>query len=128
LKGTEAMQIQDWGQLLAIMDNVIRGLRDLTIDSYNSIRVAMFIAETRQSDGKWRPYMQGQIGTSLPYWVDVCGYLYVDMEQDTEGQYTVPVRKLLVSPHPLYEAGERVQGLIGPVVSHPDVHYMLEAV
>lgn len=128
LKGTEAMQIQDWGQLLTVMDGVIRGLRDLTIDPYNSIRVAMFIAETRQSNGKWCPYMQGQIGTSLPYWVDVCGYLYVDMEQDLEGQYTVPVRKLLVNPHPLYEAGERVQGLIGPVVSQPDVHQILEAI
>ena len=128
LKGTEAMQIQDWGQLLSVMDGVIRGLRDLTIDAYNSIRVTMFIAETRQTDGKWRPYMQGQIGTSLPYWVDVCGYLYVDMAQDAEGQYTIPVRKLLVGPHPLYEAGERVQGLVGPVISAPDVHYMLEAI
>ena len=128
LKGTEAMQIQDWGQLLSIMDNVIRGLRDLTIDAYNSIRVAMFIAETRQVDGKYRAYMQGQIATSLPYWVDVCGYLYVDMAQDAEGQYTIPVRKLLVGPHPLYEAGERVQGLVGPVISAPDAHYMLEAI
>lgn len=128
LKGTEAMQIQDWGALLTIMDTVIRGLRDLTIDSYNTIRVAMFIAETRQTDGRWRPYMQGQIATSLPYWVDICGYLYVDMEQDSEGQYTVPVRKLLVAPHPLYESGERVQGLVGPVISHPDINQMLEAI
>lgn len=128
LKGTEAMQIQDWGSLLTIMDSVIRGLRDLTIDPYNSVRVAMFIAETRQTDGKWRPYMQGQIGTSLPYWVDVCGYLYVNMAQDAAGQYTIPERQLLVGPHPLYEAGERVQGLIGPVISQPDVYRMLEAI
>lgn len=128
LKGTEAMQIQDWGQLLAVMDGVIRGLRDLTIDPYNSIRVSMFIAETRQTDGKWRPYMQGQIGTSLPYWVDVCGYLYVDMAQDAEGQYTIPTRQLLVGPHPMYEAGERVQGLVGPVISNPDIYQMLEAI
>jgi hypothetical protein len=128
LKGTEAMQIQDWGQLLTIMDTVIRGLRDLTIDPYNPLRVAMFIAETRQLDGKWRPYMQGQIATSLPYWMDVVGYLYVDMEQDADGQYTVPVRKLLVNQHALYEAGERVQGLVGPVISNPDIHFMLESI
>lgn len=128
LVGTEAMQIQNWGTLLTVMDTVIRGLRDLTIDPYNSIRVAMFIAETRQVDGKWRPYMQGQIATSLPYWVDICGYLYVDMEADHEGQFTVPVRKLLCAPHPMYEAGERVQGLVGPVISHPDVYQILETV
>lgn len=128
LKGTEAMQIQDWGSLLTVMDTVIRGLRDLTIDPYNSIRVAMFIAETRQTDGKWRPYMQGQIATSLPYWVDICGYLYVDMERDAEGQYTIPVRKLLAAPHPMYEAGERVQGLVGPVISNPDIYHILDAV
>jgi hypothetical protein len=128
LKGTEAMQIQDWGQLLTIMDTVIRGLRDLTIDPYNPVRVAMFIAETRQIDGKWRPYMQGQIATSLPYWMDVVGYLYVDMEQDGDGQYTIPVRKLLVNQHALYEAGERVQGLVGPVISNPDIHFMLESI
>lgn len=128
LVGTEQMKMQDWGALLTTMDDVIRGLRDLTIDPYNSIRVAMFIAETRQIDGKWRPYMQGQISTALPYWMDVVGHLYVEMAADAQGQFTVPVRRLLVGPHPLYEAGERVQGLIGPVVDHPDVYRMLEAI
>src|SRR5690606_26908540 len=77
LVGTEQMKMQDWGALLTTMDDVIRGLRDLTVDPYNPARVTMFIAETRQGgDGKWRPYMQGQIAISLPYWVDICGYLY----------------------------------------------------
>jgi hypothetical protein len=128
LKGTEAMLIQDWGQLLTVMDTVIRGFRDLTIDPYNSIRVAMFVAETRQIDGKFRPYMQGQISTSLPYWVDVCGYLYVDQIPDANGQNTQTVRRLLVNQTALYEAGERVQGLVGPVVDHPDIYQMLELI
>lgn len=127
--GTDQMKMQDWGQLLTMMDDTIRGLRDLTIDPYNPIRVAMFIAETRQGgDGKWRPYMQGQIAIALPYWMDVVGYLYTDMMPDASGQLTVPMRKLLVSQHPQYEAGERVQGLIGPVVENPDVYQMLEAI
>jgi hypothetical protein len=128
LKGTEAMLIQDWGQLLTVMDTVIRGFRDLTIDPHNSIRVAVFVAETRNIDGKQRPYMQGQIATSLPYWMDIVGYLYIDQEQDANGQFTVPVRKLLVSQHPMYEAGERVQGLVGPVIVDPDISQMLEAI
>lgn len=128
LKGTEAMLIQDWGQLLTVMDTVIRGFRDLTIDPYNPIRVAMFVAETRQIDGKWRPYMQGQISTSLPYWMDVVGYLYVDQAPDANGQLTQIVRRLLVNQTPLYEAGERVQGLVGPVVDNPDIYRMLELI
>jgi hypothetical protein len=126
--GTEQMKMQNWGTLLTVMDDVIRGLRDLTIDPYNSIRVAMFIAETRQTDGKYRPYMQGQIAIALPYWMDVVGHLAVEMFQDADGQLTVPIRRLLVGQNPLYEAGERVQGLIGPVIYHPDIYQMLEAI
>lgn len=129
LVGTDQMKIQDWGALLTTMDDTIRGLRDLTINPYNSIRVAVFIAETRQgNDGKWRPYMQGQISTALPYWMDVVGWLYVDMMADAQGQPTVPVRKLLVSQHPMFEAGERVQGLVGPVIDDPRIYSIVDAV
>lgn len=129
MKGTEQMMIQDWGQLLSLMDAAIRRYRDLTIDPYNPIRVAVFIAETRRSqDGKWGPYMQGQISIALPYWMDIVGYLYVDHEADENGQPTREVRKLLVAPNPVYEAGERVQGAVGPVIDHPNVTTILRQV
>ena len=127
--GTEQMKMQDWGQLLTVMDDVIRGLRDLTIDPFNPIRVAVFIAETRQNQqGKYVPYMQGQIATSLPYWMDCVGWLFVEMAADAQGQPTVPVRKLLVAQHPQYEAGERVQGLVGPVIDDPRIYAIVDAV
>lgn len=129
LKGTEQMKIQDWGQLLDLMDAVIRGFRDLTMDDRNSIQVVTFIAETRQNqDGRWTPYLQGQIAVALPYWVDVCGYLYVEQLVDTNGQPTAKVRRLLVSPHPQFVAGERVQGLLGDVVDSPNVEHMLDTI
>lgn len=134
LVGTEQMKIQDWGQLLTVMDNVIRGFRDFTIEPYNPIRVAVFIAETRENkNGKMVPYMQGQISISLPYWMDIVGYLYVDQAPGAPdpqtGQPTfVPVRRMLVSPHQQYEAGERVQGLVGPVIDDPDICEILERV
>lgn len=129
LVGTESMKMQNWGDLLTQMDDAIRGLRDLTINVYNPLRVAVFIAETRQGqDGKWRPYMQGQIVTALPYWMDVVGYLYTEMIADAQGQPTIPVRKLLVNQHPMYEAGERVQGLVGPVVDNPRIYAIVDAV
>lgn len=119
LVGSEAMKIADWGVILSRMDGVIRGFRDLGLRPELSIRCVMFIAETRQSNanGKWIPYMQGQIQVSLPYWVDVCGYLYPDWELDGNGQPTREVRRLWVGPHPQWESGERVQGRLGNVLT-----------
>jgi hypothetical protein len=133
IQGNDQMRIQDWGALLTVMDNVIRGFRDFTIDPYNPIRVAIFIAETRD-DGKGKsiPYMQGQISVSLPYWMDIVGYLYVDQAAGTDpstGQVvTYPVRRLLVAQHPQFEAGERVQGLVGPVIDDPNISDILERI
>lgn len=125
---TQAMQQQHWGQLLTLMDTVIRGLRDLKDIPHNPIEVVVFIAETRVIDGKWRPYLQGQITTALPYWMDIVGYLYVEQALDANGAPTVKMRKLLVTPHPLYEAGERVQGVLGDVVTSPNITHMLNTI
>lgn len=127
INSTGQMQIQDWGRLLTEMDKLIRGLRDLVLLP-NNVRVAVFLAETREDKGRWRPYMQGQIGVSLPYWMDVVGYLFVANDLDENGQPTVPVRKLLVGPNPTYESGERVQGMLDPIVHEPNITRMVNAI
>jgi hypothetical protein len=93
----------------------------------------VFIAETRENQkGKFIPYMQGQISIALPYWMDIVGYLYVDqvagMDPATGQPVQVPLRQLLVAPHPMFEAGERVQGLVGPVIPNPNISEILERV
>lgn len=131
LVGTEAMKQQDWGVLLARMEVTIRDFRDLTLHPTNPISVAMFIAETRATgkDGKFRPYMQGAMGTTLPYLMDVIGYLYLQDVPDMNDPLVVhKVRSLLVTPHPMFEAGERVQGRLGSVVYNPNVEQMLAQV
>lgn len=118
LKGTEAMKIADWGVLLSQMDATIRGFRDLTLIPQLNVRCVVFVAETRRDQGgKMVPYLQGQISVSLPYWVDICGYLYPDWELDGNGQPTEEVRRLWITPHQQYEAGERVQGLLGGCIT-----------
>lgn len=109
----KSMEIRDWGRLLDLMDATIRGFRDLTMHPTKPVQVVVFIAETRYSDNKWRPYLQGQISTSLPYWMDICGYLFVDNVIDDNGAPTKKQLRLLVGPHPTYEAGERVRGRLG---------------
>jgi AAA domain len=124
LKGTEALKIQDWGVLLAVMDAVIRGFRDLTLKPNSNVRCVVFVAETKMNgEGKLVPYMQGQIAGSMPYWVDIITAMWADYELDGNGQPTREVRRLVTRPNPTYEAGERVQGRIPPLITFekPDV-------
>jgi hypothetical protein len=128
IAGTAQMQMQQWGDLLSQMDALIRGYRDLNLVPGMSIRCVVFVAETRLSNGKWKPYMQGQIEVSMPYWVDVIGYLYVEDELDPSSAVaggTKKVRKLLVGPHPQYETGERVQGTLPDVIRQPNIAEMM---
>lgn len=127
LRGLEQMRQQDWGDLLVHMDKLVRDMRDLVLLP-NTLQVVMFVAETKFVNNKWRPYMQGAIGDALPYWLDVVGYLYTDYEQDAQGQPTVKVKKLWVSDHQLFEAGERVQGALGDVVVRPNITTMLSTI
>jgi hypothetical protein len=127
IKGTAQMQIQQWGMLLDQMDGLIRGFRDLAhLD--NPIRCVVFVAETKFEEGKWRPFMQGQIRYTMPYWVDICGYLYTELTPS--GEEMLKTKKLLIGAgvNPAYIAGERVQGRLPDTVTDPNISAMLAAV
>lgn len=129
--GTEAMQMQQWGELLAQMEGVIRDYRDLANDINNNITVVTFIAESKEKGRfqKVSPSMQGQIITSLPYWMDVVGYLYPERTADENGQPNGPVvRRLIVDQNDEYEAGNRVQGRLGMVVDRPNIVKILKRI
>lgn len=132
LRGTDQMRIQDWGDLLTHMDILIRDMRDLTLlPPPNPIQHVMFIAETEMKDGAWRPAMQGQIGRSLPYLVDICGYLYSEVVKDAQGAPTDRIqRKLLIGQgvSPTIISGERVQGALPLIVPDPHITRMMEAI
>jgi AAA domain-containing protein len=129
LRGLDQMRIQDWGDLLVQMDKWVRDMRDLVLLPGSPVKFIGFVAETEMKEGKWRPAMQGQIGRALPYWVDICGYLYTEQEQDANGQPTVKVKKLLImSDHPQFESGERVQGLLGDVIRSPNITEMMNII
>lgn len=127
IRGMDQMRIQDWGELLTHMDKLIRDMRDLVLLPNTQLRVVMFIAETAMKDGKWRPQMQGQIGGSLPYWMDIVGYLYREAELNQDGQPMKKVLKMLIGQDivPNIEAGERVQGILGDIVRDPNISHMM---
>ena len=116
-----------WGMLLAQMDSTIRGFRDLTLLP-GPVRCVIFVAETREESGKWRPYMQGQISVSLPYWVDICGYVFASKIADNDGNPTVNVCNLYVGSHPQFESGERVQGRLPDNIVNPNVSSIMDKV
>lgn len=125
IRGTESMKMQYWGDLLDKMDELIRGLRDLTMVPSIALRCVVFTAEASiGKDGKYGPSMQGQISGALPYWVDVSGYLYPAFETDANGTPTREVRKLWIGPHAQYHTGSRVQLRLGYelTVQTPDPH------
>lgn len=131
LRGMEQMRIQDWGDLLMHMDKLIRDMRDLVLlPEPNPLQVVVFVAETENKDGAWRPAMQGQIGRALPYWVDMCGYLYTEKTTDANGQATGKVKKLLIGEGvlPTVIAGERVQGALPDIVDNPNIARMVAAI
>lgn len=127
IRGSGPMQIQQWGQLLDQMDGLIRGFRDLLFLP-NTLRVVTFIAETVMKDGKWRPFMQGQIRDTMPYWVDICGYMFTELQ--ASGDEQVKVKKMLIGAgvNPAYIAGERVQGRLPDIIENPNISAMLAAV
>jgi len=120
LVGTEQMKMQDWGELLRKMSTLVRAYRDLIIHPTNPISVVCFVAMTRETqEGVKKPYLQGALAQTLPYYVDVIGYLHGEVDEN--GEFS---QRLLVGPHPQFEAGDRT-GRLGTVVEAPNVQHML---
>lgn len=123
------MDQKKWGALLDHMERLVRGLRDLTEHPIKPLQAVVLTSMTTNRDGKWRPYVQGQLAVTMPYFLDVIGYLYV--EEVPAADPTQPgtkIRRLLVSPHPQFEAGERVQGRLGVVVDEPNISTMIDMI
>lgn len=119
-----------WGQVLAKMEDLLRKIRDLTEHPTNPIQAIVITAMTSFRDGKWRPFLQGQSATKLPYFFDVIGYMYVDLVYDQMDPTQPPkeVRRMLTGFDPNIIAGERVQGRLPRIIDNPNVTGMLDTV
>jgi hypothetical protein len=112
LVGVEIMQTQHWGALLREMSSLVRKYRDLLTHPTRPLDVVMIIAMTRDNGaGKQVPYVQGQLATTLPYYIDVVGYLTT--LPDEQG---VHHRYLMIQPDNRWLTGERVGGKLGTYV------------
>lgn len=124
IAGIDQMKQTDWGELLRTVALLARQFRDLCDHPTKPLEAVVMVAMSRDHNGKWRPWVQGALGTALPYYFDVIGALYIGVGPDG----ITPQRQLLVEPHPLYEAGQRVQGRIGPVEVNPTIPMLLDKI
>lgn len=104
----ESMQQQHWGKLLTDMDDVIRGLRDLTLHPTRPLACAIFIAESKEVNYRWVPNMQGAVKDTLPYFMDAVGYLDLIPAVDENGSPAGNVRRLWTEQSHQWEAGTRI--------------------
>ncbi len=117
--GVTQAQQQHWGELLRRMEQLVRQYRDLVLED-NPLKVVVFLAISREKDGKARPVLQGQLMYSLPQYVDVIGYLKV--ERDFEGNTN---RSLITQPDFGIEAKDRTD-VFDPVIESPNITEMFE--
>jgi hypothetical protein len=74
------------------------------------------------TDGRSRPYLQGQLAIQAPYFYDILGAVTVEtMPNPDPLQPPYKVRRMYVERTNEYEAGERVQGRLGKIVEQENL-------
>jgi hypothetical protein len=118
IAGSEAMKMQQWGELLRHMGGLLRDLRDLTMHPTTPLEAVVLTAMARTSqEGVYKPYLQGQLAIQAPYFYDILGAVAVEEVPNPDPmQAPYRVRRMYVERTNKYEAGERVQGRLGAIV------------
>lgn len=101
--GTDQLKMQDWGAVLRKGESLVRSFRDFTMHPTNPISCVVYVCgSTEKRDGEeQRPALQGALRNSLPYFVDVVGFLRVEVAE--EGLQRV----MYVQPTPSFMAKDR---------------------
>ena len=123
IAGSEQMKMQQWGELLRHMGGLLRDLRDLTMHPVNPLEAVVLTAMARtDQNGRYKPYLQGQLAIQAPYFYDILGALTVEEIANPDPmQMPYKVRRMYVERTNTYEAGERVQGRLGSIVEQENL-------
>jgi hypothetical protein len=123
IAGTEAMKMQQWGELLRHMGALLRDLRDLTMHPTAPLEAIVLTAmDSPDRDGRHHPYLQGQLKVQAPYFYDILGAISVESVPNLDPlQPPSSTRRMYVQRTDKFEAGERVQGRLGAIVEQGDL-------
>jgi hypothetical protein len=123
IAGTAQMKTQDWGSLLRKMEQMVRAFRDLTMHPVKPLECVVFVCGTKTGeDGIARPHLQGQMGTTLPYYVDVVAHMGVGLGDNgglTRASTFAPIGGVV--------AKDRT-GRLGTSMTDPSIPRMFDAV
>lgn len=89
-KHREVMQRDDWGLARTRFGNFLRAIRDMAAkDMNNPIVCSVFVALSKEIDGRVRPNLQGSVKDDFPGMVDMIGFVRLlwDEELDRESQF-----------------------------------------
>lgn len=124
LAGEEQVKMQQWGEVLRKMGALLRNIRDLTTHPTNPLESIVLTAMAKQdSEGVYRPYLQGQLAVQAPYLYDILGALAIETfphPDPTQPAYSA--RRMYIERTPKYEAKERVQGRLGAIVEQDNLN------
>ena len=122
--GRSSVQLQQWGDIGRATSGLMRDMRDLTMHPTKPLQAVILTAMERENnkDGKKSPYLSGQSAITLPYLMDVTGYLVIE-EYPNPDPTGAPLqfRRLYITSSPRFVAGERVGGRLGNVVEQADL-------
>lgn len=120
--GIDQPTTQHWGALLRQMEGLIRSFRDLRDHPTNPLEMIVFVCPTKEISGRFRPFVQGSLQITLPFFVDVVGFLYVAVDAQS-----IVSHNLLVQPTGQHDAKDRT-GRLGYAIAEPNLVTMLDTV
>lgn len=126
--GRKQLTQSQWGDAYRSVGGLVRDIRDLTMHPVHPMECVVMTAMSRQMDGKYRPWCQGQLQSVLPYLMDAVGYLYTDVDEDELAGTSTEVRRLLTRGTDTFEAGERVGGAWPQVITNPNIENMIDMI
>jgi len=87
VSGTDQLAPQDWGKVFRRGDALVRSCRDLPRNPVKPLDRVCYLTGTSErgrSEVKVGPYVSGQLGATLPGFVDVVGLLHIEDNDDGE--------------------------------------------
>lgn len=116
--GTNQLTQQDWGTVLRRLESLVRSYRDLTLLADNPVACVVFVVGTVDVDSTKRPLLQGALRNTVPYYLDVVGYVFTQQVPSDDGSMVLQ-RMLLTQPQPGFVAKDGT-GIMPPVMEVPD--------
>lgn len=84
--GVDQLDPRGWGEVFRRGEGLVRSFRDLKYNPARPVPCVVYLAGAvergrKEENVKLRPYVQGQLGSTLPGFVDIVGYLEVDADE-----------------------------------------------